>query len=175
VQSILALDVSARCTGWAFGLPGDRPVSGIEKLTGEGYSDDRVFRNGIVWLWQLIGTMHPEIVAIEAPIKASGGGQTNPASQAMLLGLQGALRGVVYARLGKPADLVDVRTARKTFTGKGAYASGEAKPAVQAEVLRRGWLSLEDMQADKADALCLWGHMAAQQLPDLAFSRKRAA
>lgn len=174
MRSILALDVSARGTGFAFGLPGDKPVSGVERLTGEGYSDDRVFRNGIVWLSQMIGTMQPEIVAIEAPFKTSGGG-TSPASQAMLIGLQGALRGVVYARLGREAVLVASATARKTFTGRGTYPEKEAKPAVQAEVLRRGWLSIEDMQPDRADALCLWAHMAAQQIPELAFSRKRAA
>lgn len=175
MKSILALDVSARGTGWAFGLPGDKPACGVERLSGEHYSDDRVFRNGIVWLSQMIGTMQPDIVAIEAPFKTSGQGNTNPASQAMLIGLQGALRGVIYARLGREAVLVASSTARKTFTGKGMYPSGEAKPAVQAEVLRRGWLTIEDMQADKADALCLWGYMAAQQMPELAFSRKRAA
>lgn len=171
---ILALDVSKNGCGFAFGVPGDKPVSGVERLAGENYSDDRVFRNGIVWLNQMIGTMGPEIIAIEAPIKSSGGGFTNPDSQAMLLGLQGALRGVVYARLGTEAVLVPSQSARKSFTGKGVYAKGEAKAAVQAEVLRRGWLSIEDMQPDRADALCLWAHMAALQDPLLAFNRRAA-
>src|SRR5690606_4804198 len=101
-------------------------------------------------------------------IKASGGGNTNPASQAMLLGLQGALRGVVVLKLPTPAVLVSSATARKTFTGRGTYPSGEAKDAVMAECRRRGWLDLDTLQPDRADAVCLWAHMAAQQIPMLA-------
>jgi Holliday junction resolvasome RuvABC endonuclease subunit len=171
MKSILALDVSKTGCGFGFGSPDAQPVSGVEVLYREGWSDDRVFARGIVWLTQLMTVMRPEIVAIEAPIKSSGGGHTNPASQGMLLGLQGALRGVVYAKLGREADLIDVRTARKTVTGRGTYASGEAKRAVQVEIARRGWLSIEDMQADRADALCLWGHIAAEQLPSLKHSK----
>lgn len=172
MKPILALDVSKNGCGFAFGIPGDKPVSGVERLAGS--SDDHAFRNGIVWLSTIIGTMKPEVVAIEAPIKSSGGGFTNADSQAMLLGLQGALRGVVYARLGYGAVLVPSQSARKSFTGKGVYAKGEAKAAVQAEVLRRGWLSIEDMQPDRADALCLWGHMASLQDRSIAFTRRAA-
>lgn len=167
VKPILAIDASKNGCGFAFGVPDGQPVSGVERLTGDGWADDRVFSKGIIWLTRIINVMKPEIVAIEAPIMSSGGGQTNPSSQAMLLGLQGALRGVVYTLLQRPAELIDVRTARKTVTGRGVYASGEAKAAVQKEIARRGWLSIEDMQPDRADALCLWGHMAAQQLPSL--------
>jgi Holliday junction resolvasome RuvABC endonuclease subunit len=171
MKSILALDVSSRCTGWAFGLPGETPVSGIVEWRKDGDTDDDVFRRGLVWLSQQMTALSPEIVAIEAAIMSSGGGRTNPASQGMLLGLQGVLRAVVKAKLPGRAQLVASSTARKTFTGRGSYSEGEAKPAVQAEVARRGWLSIEDMQADRADALCLWGHMAAQQIPMLAHGR----
>jgi Holliday junction resolvasome RuvABC endonuclease subunit len=167
MKSILALDVSKNGCGWAFGLPGDKPISGVVKLAKDGDTDDEVFRNGIVWLTQQMNALSPAIVAIEAPFKSSGSGNTNPASQAMLLGLQGALRGVVKIKLPGRALLVASSSARKTFTGRGTYGTGEAKPAVQQEVLRRGWLSVEDMQPDRADALCLWCHVAADQLPSL--------
>lgn len=162
------MDVSARCTGWAYGFPGDVPTSGYVSWQRDGDTEDDVFRRALVWLNSQMVAMSPEIVAIEAPIKTSMG-NTNPASQAMLIGLQGVLRAVVKARLPGRAVLVASQTARKTFTGRGTFASGEAKAAVQAEVLRRGWLAIEDMQPDRADAIALWGHMAAQQLPGLAF------
>lgn len=171
MKSILALDVSKSCTGWAYGLPDSKPVSGVERFAREGGTDDEAFGRALVWLTQQIGVMSPAIVAIEAPIKASGGGNTNPASQAMLLGLQGVLRAVVALKLPAPAVLVATATARKTFTGRGVYASGEAKDAVQRECLARQWLTLDDLQADRADALCLFGHMAAQQIPMLAHGR----
>lgn len=171
MQSILALDVSSTITGWAFGLPNEKPISGIDRWKRAGDTEDEVFRRGMVWLHRQIGVLRPAIVAIEAPIKASGGGFTNPASQTMLLGLQGVLRAVVKSTLPGRAHLIGSATARKTFTGRGTYGSGEAKIAVQAEVVRRGWLSLEDAQPDRCDALCLWAHMAAQQNPDLEFRR----
>lgn len=170
MKPILALDISKAGCGWAFGLPDSLPVSGVEVLGKDWDTDDKVFGNGLVWLSKKMTDNPAEVVAIEAPFKSSGGGNTNPASQAMLVGLQGALRAVVFLKLRRPAQLIASSTARKTFTGRGTYASGEAKAAVQAEVARRGWLSWDEMQGDRADALCLWGHMAAQQIPELAFN-----
>lgn len=170
LKSILALDVSARCTGFCFGIPGDKPTSGIVRWGGDGVTEDEVFRKGLVWLTQSMSVMSPAIVAIEAPIKASGGGFTNSASQAMLLGLQGVLRAVVKAKLPGAAHLVASSTVRKTFLGKGGRFEGEVKDLVMAESIRRGFINPEDAQPDRCDAIALWTHMAAQQLPDLAFN-----
>lgn len=173
--SILALDVSAKCTGWAFGIPGAVPVSGTVRWGGEGVTEDEVFRKGLVWLTQTMTVMAPDIVAIEAPIKASGGGFTNAASQAMLLGLQGVLRAVVKAKIPGAAHLVASSTVRKTFLGRGGHFDGDVKDLVQAEAIRRGYISIEDAQHDRCDAIALFTHMAAQQLPELAFHQPRKA
>lgn len=173
MKSILALDVSARCTGWAFGVPGVKPASGIVHWSGEGVTEDEVFRKGLVWLTHQMGVLNPAIVAIEAPIKASGGGFTHAGSQAMLLGLQGALRAVVKAKLPGAAHLVASSTARKTFLGKGGNFDGDVKDLVMAECIRRGFIAPEDAQPDRCDAIALWTHLAAQQLPELAFNRQR--
>ncbi len=173
MKSILALDVSARCTGWCFGTPGAVPVSGIVRWGGEGVTEDEVFRKGLIWLTQHMSVMTPDLVAIEAPIKASGGGFTNAASQAMLLGLQGVLRAVVKAKLPGAAHLVASSTVRKTFLGKGGHFDGEVKDLVMAEAIRRGFITVEDAQPDRCDAIALWTHMAAQQLPELAFHQPK--
>jgi len=175
MHAILALDVSASITGWAYGFPGDLPTSGYVSWRRDGDTEDDVFRRGANWLHMQMMAMSPGIVAIEAPIKASGFGQTNAASQAMLIGLQGVLRYVVKAKLPGRAVLVASATARKTFTGRGPFPGGEAKAAVQAEVLRRGWLEADELQPDRCDALCLWAHMAAQQLPELEFHKSKKA
>jgi hypothetical protein len=174
MKSILALDVSGKCTGWCFGIPGQPPRSGTVEWKRDGDTEDEVFMRGLTWLNDTMRVMLPDIVAIEAPIKASGGGHTSPASQTMLIGLQAVLRAVVKARLPGRAHLISSSTARKTFCGRGTFPSGEAKDAVMAEVLRRGWLPMEELQGDRCDAICLWTHMAAQQLPELAFHQPKA-
>lgn len=176
MKSILALDVSKNACGWAFGLPGDKPLSGVTRFGGAMHGDDEVWRNGMVWLNERIAFFSPDIVAIEAAIMSSAPGQggfTNPQSQALLLGLQAVMRTVVKARLPGAAVLVAPASARKTFTGKGTYAKGEAKDAVQAEAMRRGWLDHLSLDPDKADALCLWCHQASLQLPELSFHQSR--
>lgn len=170
-MSILALDVSGKMTGWAFGLPTEKPISGFEPWKREGDTEDDIFRTGMIWLHRQMAVLNPAIVAIEAPIKTSGGGFTNSASQAMLLGLQGVLRGVVKSKLPGRAHLIASSTARKTFIGKGGNFGGDPKTLVQAEVVRRGWLSIGDAQPDRCDALALWCHMAAQQNPELDYRK----
>jgi hypothetical protein len=173
MQAILALDVSSSATGWAFGIPGDRPISGVEHFGREGSTPDETFVRAVVWLNAQLTVLAPAIVAIEAPILTSGGGFTNPHTADLLQGIIHVFRFAVKAKLPGKAQLVAASTVRKTFTGRGTYSSGEAKPAVMAEVARRGWLSVEDMQPDRADALALWGHMAAQQLPELSFHQPK--
>lgn len=171
--SILALDVSSRACGWAFGFPGDKPICGVERFGREGDTPDETFVRAVVWLNSQMTVLSPGLVAIEAPILTSGGGFTNPHTADLLQGIIHVFRFAVKAKLPGRAHLIAASTVRKTFTGRGSYSKGEAKAAVQAECLRRGWLDVETMQPDKADALALWGHMAAQQLPELTRNQQR--
>lgn len=177
MKSVLALDVSSSATGWAFGWPDAAPDSGVFRFKGE--TEDEIWVSALKWLNTTMTVLAPEIVAIEAPIMSSSPrGGSNPKTQMVLLGLQAVLRAVVKARVPGAAMLVNVSTARKAFTGRGTYPSGEAKAAVQAECIRRGWLDYEQMQADRADALCVWACAAAQQNSALQFSKansRRAA
>ncbi|WDR03648.1 hypothetical protein PSQ19_06140 [Devosia algicola] len=173
MRSILALDVSATATGWAYGLPGDLPISGVERFGREGSTADETFVRAVVWLNGQLSVLNPAIVAMEAPILTSGGGFTNPHTADLLQGIIHVFRFAVKARMPGRAHLIASSTARKTFTGHGRYGKGAAKPAVQAEAVRRGWLTLESMDPDKADALAVWCHMAAQQLPELSFNQPK--
>lgn len=178
MKSILALDISKSACGWAFGVPGDKPLSGVHRLGGPSHTDDEVWRNAMVWLNERMAFHRPDIVAMEAAIMSSAPGQggfTNPHSQILLLGLQAVMRTVVKARLPGAAVLVAPSSARKTFTGKGTYGKGEAKAAVQQEARRRLWLSLDELDPDRADALAVWCHVAAQQLAELKFNPKARA
>lgn len=170
MRSILALDVSKRGTGFAFGRPDQKPVTGI--VVFPGLSSEEVWRNASIWINGQLKVFDPDELGIEMKIQSSGhsGFQTDAETQDLLGGLQAIIRTFWFNRSGRPADRIPSQTARKTLCGRGQFEKGTAKDHVQAEVVRRGWMSLEDMQPDKADALAVWCHMAAQQIPELAFN-----
>lgn len=173
MHSILAIDISKTGCGWSFGLPSEVPIGGVESFGDADATPDEVFLRGGNWIGRQIVTLNPAEVALEAAIVTSGGGFTNPQTNELLIGLQSVFRFIVKAKLPGRAHLIASSTARKTMTGRGTYATGEAKPAVQAECLRRGWLTLETMEENRADALAVWCARAAIQLPELAFSQPK--
>lgn len=176
MQSILALDVSGKCTGWAYGLPGcDRPTSGtVQWKRYDGEAEDLILRTAGNWLFNQLSVTGAELVFIEAPIKRSGGGYTNPESQAFLLTLQGALRYVAMNVTGVEPKLPASSTVRKVFMGRGGRFDGDPKDLVQTECLRRRFIDPEQVQGDRCDAIALWTYAACQQMPELAFGKGAA-
>lgn len=173
MTTVLALDVSARATGWAYGAADETPTSGVVRFSTPGGTEDEAWAEALKWAHMQIGVLNPDVVAIEAAIMSSApgmGGVTNPATQGMLWGLQAVIRTVVKLRTPGRALLVNASAARKLFTGKGMYPKGEAKLAVQAECVRRGWLNIDTMDPDRADACCVWCFAAAPYAPGLSFS-----
>lgn len=173
MKSILALDVSARACGWAHGFADQVPTSGVVRFGSDGGTEDEAWVSALKWTNMQIGVLSPDIVAIEAAIMSSAPGQggfTNPQTQGLLWGLQAVIRTVVKARMPGRAMLVNTASARKVFCGRGRFDKGEAKPAVQQEAARRGWLTIENMDPDRADALCVWCFAAAIDSPELAFT-----
>ena len=176
MKMVLALDLSKSSTGYAYGLPNETPRSGSVRFGTPQHTDAEVGAKALVWLTKdmpaMLGAL-PDIVAIEAAWAGHGGHSAQTYS--LLHGLQFLVQTVAFLRTGTQPRLVKVEAARKTFTGVGRYASGEAKPAVQRRCLDLGWLDIETLQADRADALCIWAAVAAEQNPELAFKKGRAA
>jgi Holliday junction resolvasome RuvABC endonuclease subunit len=174
MKSILALDLSKTSTGFAYGFPNERPRSGSVRFGTPQHSEAEVGAKALVWLTTDLPVMAgymPDIVAIEAAWE--GNGDRSAHTSTVLLGLQFLMQSVAFLKTRKTPLMVNVASARKVLTGRGTYAKGEAKDAVQAECLRRQWLTPENMQADRADALAVWAFAAAQQMPELAFNRQR--
>lgn len=172
-KSIFSLDISKAGTGWAFGLPGDTPISGVQTFGPPEQTEDETWRAAMIWISRQIDFHKPDRVGIEAAIQSSApgrGGFTNPHTQMLLSGLQAVMRTVVKAKLPGRAQLVNVASARKVFTGRGTYPKNEAKPVVQARCLALGWLDTFSLEENRADALCIWAFMAAQESPDFALS-----
>lgn len=173
---ILALDLSKSSTGFAYGRPDEVPRSGSVQFGTAQHTDADVGAKAIVWLSQdmpvILGGV-PDVVAIEAAWEGHGGHSAQ--TSALLLGLQFTVASAALLRTKTQPRLIKVGDARRTFTGRAGYAKGEAKPAVQKRCLELGWLDLETLQPDRADALCIWAHIAAKSNPELAFHQPRKA
>lgn len=173
MKSILALDLSKSSTGYAYGLPSETPRSGSVQFGTPANTEAEVGAKALVWLTRdmpvIVGGI-PDIVAIEAAWEGNGGHSAQ--TSALMLGLQFLVQSVALLKTGSQPRLVKVGHARKVFTGIGLYPKGEAKPAIQRRCLDLGWLDLDSLQADRADALCIWAAVAAEQLPELAFPKQ---
>lgn len=172
-KSVLALDVSSVATGWAFGRVGSKPITGVQRFAPKGSLDDEIWFAAMKWMTKQMNDLDPDVVAIEAAIMTSsfdegGRPQTNPHTQGLLWGLQAVIRTVVKAKRPGVAKLIHVGSARKLFTGKGNYPKGQAKPAVRRRALELGWLTLETVTEDKADACCIWAKACADIDPAFA-------
>lgn len=173
-KKVFALDVSVAATGWAYGVIGQKPISGVIRFAPKHSLDDDVWLAAVKWMNDQMGTLDPDVTAIEAAIQTTrfddetGRPQTNPHTQGVLWGLQAVLRMVVRARKASPAKLVNVSSARKFFTGKGSYPKGEAKNVVRARCIELGWVEPDERSTDKCDALCIWAKAAADSDPSFA-------
>lgn len=173
MKSLLALDVSSVATGWAFGRPGDVPVSGVHRFASKGATPDEIWLAALRWMTDQMNVRNPDVVAIEAAIMTSsfaedGRPKTNPQTQGILWGLQAVLRTVVKAKRPGAAKLVNVSSARKFFTGRGTYPRDQAKPAVKRRCIELGWLTPDDATYDRCDALCIWAKAAGDIAPGFA-------
>lgn len=165
MKTILALDVSVSATGWAYGAPGEVPLSGVIRFAPKGATEDEVWYAALRWMTEQMGVLNPDVVAIEAPIM-SVGGFTSAQTQGALWGLQAVLRTVAKAK-GRPARLVNVSSARLLFTGKGRYEKDQAKPAVKRRCVELGWVD-QTATYDRCDALCVFAKAAADIDPAFA-------
>lgn len=167
--SVLALDVSKSACGWAFGMPGETPMSGVVRFGEPHHYYGKVATTASRWLLDFCSLHKPGIIALESAWMGNGGRSAETA--ALLIKLQGLVQHVAWLKTAREAELVASSTARLKFTGKGRYDEGEAKAAVQREAIARGWLDADTIDPDRADALAVWCAVASQQIPMLAHGR----
>lgn len=169
LMSILALDVSKSACGWAFGSPDATPLSGVVRFGEPHHHYGRVAAMASRWLLDMCAMHSPDIIALEAAWMGNGGHSAETA--ALLIKLQGLVQQIAWIKTGREAQIVASSTTALKFTGKGRYDKDERKPAIQRETLARGWLTLETMDADRADALAVFCAVASDQIPMLAHGR----
>lgn len=161
-KTLLTLDV-ATTTGFAWGELGAIPKAGAITFTKKGVEpiDDDVWLAALRWLHPLLGTIQPDVVALEAPIMSSApAGGSNPHTQLRLSGLQAVMRTVIASALPSPARLVSVQTVRKYFIGQGNLKGDIAKKLVKARCIELGWLEPGLTGYDRSDAQAVWAKVA---------------
>ncbi len=147
---VLCLDLSTR-TGWAYGVAGAVPLSGVWELPNTTDLGRRfaAFENELL---DALAEMQPVLVSMEAPLPASE--QTHAYSAELQIGLAAIAECACYRwerRLFRRAS----STVRAAVLGTARFPKGEAKKAVMEWCRARGW-RFPDHNA--ADALLLWAY-----------------
>lgn len=140
---VLALDV-ALSVGWAFGLPGTKPLCGVWTLPSAADPGKRYAALGNE-LADALMLHQPRLVLMEAPLVR----QDNSAR--LLLGLTAHVESTCW-RWDVECREAHSATVRKAVLGRGTFPKGEAKPAVLAFCAAQGW---EVPTHDAADACVL--------------------
>lgn len=170
MKSILALNLTPFGAGWAFGAPeADKPFSGFLTFGSNAHTDDELFCGAQREVLGSIIHHKPQIVAVTAV--------PDDARSAMrLYPYQVIVRAVAKAKLPGAAKLINIGDALETLTGSQSYRTKhEADSAAAVQAQERGWLDRLNADIDRALALAVWCHQAAQQLPELKFNPKARA
>jgi hypothetical protein len=167
MKPVLALSLAPLGAGWAFGAPdAEKPFSGFLTFGSNMHTDDELFCGAQREVLASIIHHQPQIVAVTA---VSDDRRFAP----RLFAYQVIARAIAKAKLPGAAKLVDIRDALECFTGQPRFDNArDADKAAKIEARRRLWLGMDDLDADRASALAVWCHVAAQQLPELKFNPK---
>lgn len=172
----LALDISRRNTGIAWGGETERPrTASYSAPAGVGGDFSRTFAAYDRWLHDQLVMIRPTRVCFEAPIQIVRDADAAPLTTSqetieVLFGLIAITQGRVYQWSNGAVRCYKLHagTARKSFTGSG-HAK---KPDVMAQCRRLGWAPANE---DEGDALCvLWSMLVLNPAwrPPLALGRR---
>ncbi|MDF3606532.1 hypothetical protein PE067_10510 [Paracoccus sp. DMF-8] len=153
-RPILCLDL-ATTTGWASGVPGERPVSHKVRFGKTGADDGEVIGKLMQWLGDYITSTDFGMVVFEAPVGPGMAGRTNFKTMARLVGMCKAVEAVCYLH-NVPVYQASAATIRKEVLGTGRPENPKA--AVMAEMRARGFDPADD---NEADALALYFYASA--------------
>lgn len=149
---ILFLDIATK-TGWAEGLPGERPVSGTYRLAPEGAKPAAIFGGMLAFLGARLTAFRYRMIVYEAPMDPRHM-TTNINTARVLLGLPAVVEAVAHQTGHHAIREASVHDVRKHLLG-GRPPNGEAKAAVIAAVRGLGFDPTDD---NEADAIAGWAY-----------------
>jgi hypothetical protein len=147
--ALLTLDMAKRL-GWAAGVPGDRPRSGVVQLRGQSHGE--VYAALGNWLDDARQVHQPSTLIFEAPL--IGGQHAGINAARLALGMVAIVEQFCWDN-GIDCLEEHVGRTRKEVIGRGSFPKGTAKAEVMAWLRGRGFEVTDDNQAD---ALLLWLH-----------------
>lgn len=161
---VLALDLATK-TGFANGVAGSKPRSGVKRLKDGGDDPERGFRKLGIWLRDEFSFEKPDLVMIEAPLPVGSmidwdGGEdkkpkfrSNPGTIYFLNGLVAVVHGIC-GPYGIMCRQVGVQKVRKHFLGLARPA--DPKRAVIERCHLLGLMAKDQRDDNQADACALW-------------------
>jgi hypothetical protein len=183
---VLALDV-ATTTGWAVGLPGERPVCGHHRAGKPGCAGGEVLAQFADWLEALVAAHAPVWIAFEAPYVPRVAPRRVRARNGAVITLAPhngpPIDNNVIRRLYGLCGLVELTAHRhriacreagsseicKFFTGNGSWGGRANKKA--ATMKMAAVYGFPGVTEDEADALALWVYAEAVLFPKAAARR----
>lgn len=176
---ILAFDLAMQF-GFAFGVPGQDPISGSRHFTIDGrppkadmgINHARVFANTQRAMELFYEEYRPTHIAYEAPLDPMAmKGQSNADTFGILWGIPSNVQGTFY-RLGIYRFLITrVDTIRKHFLDTKRTTGKEDKQKVYDKCKALGWIDPRnepDISLDRTDALAVWSFAEHYYSPKLA-------
>lgn len=147
-MKIIALDI-ATSTGACFDGPEGRPVFVTHRVPD--LCLGLKLKSFAAWLYELIGVIEPDLLAIEAPLVQRGGNFKSNIDTARLLNNLAGTAHYVAACAGVPVTEKNVGTIKLHFAGSGRAD----KRAMMERCRQLRWTVRNDHEADAAGLWCL--------------------
>lgn len=156
-MKVLALDLATR-SGFAFGKPGEPPISGSMRFASPGASHEAIFASALRWITTLIKRCEPDLIVWEAPLAPSfKRGFTNANTTTLLFGLPAVIGAVAFLLGVFDVRKAEARKVRMHFIGANPKRVIAKKQTIE-QCRARGWAVDDD---NEADALAVWSYMTS--------------
>lgn len=149
---IIALD-PATTTGICHGYLGSKPRLLTQQFRFADDKDEDLYGAAVYFLSSFLKDRKPDLIAIEAPIRASWG-KTNDQTTSITRGLYAVFTGIARCK-GIPVLKADIGTWRKYFLGRGNLKGAEAKRQCVRLCAQLGW-DAEDHNAAESAGIWCW-------------------
>jgi hypothetical protein len=160
----------ASTTGFARGRAGETPIVTSVKFSRPDDDEYQAFGRAVKFVFDQIRVERPDVAFIEAPYAGlssssdARGGTTNYATTKRLLGLVGAVGGLLQAN-NIAVRNASIQSVRKFFIGDPRCPGPEAKRRTRERCADLGW---RVNNFDEADAAALWAYGVFRAAPRLA-------
>lgn len=162
-SDVLGLDLGSNRTGFAYGPVGRTPQSGVVVLRKADEHESIAYSNLLAFLAQRFSAGPPRMVVKEAPLPVAAFAREGSAQSLVITYGMHAVCEAACVRFGVEFYNAADSTVRKHFIGVGRTGSRRAtKAMVIARCQQLGYISRDEADEDRADALATWDFACAR-------------